>query len=119
MKTIAKTLSWKVLLRLSVITLIALLFLNFYNLYTDKFYFFNINNYLFPLLTIAHFIYLYVISFKIREDEYPDPTMRNLEYSLYAIFLIYGYKLAAVISIFLSKSEFVDYQIPSIRSTIG
>ncbi len=119
MKIIASNLSWKVLLRLSVIILVALLFLNFYNLYTNKFYFFKIDNYIFPILTIAHFVYLYVISFKIREDEHPDPTMRNLEYSLYAIFLVYSYKLSSIIGILSSKADFINYEIPTTFTPVG
>jgi len=116
---IINILSWKVLLRLSLITLVLLLFLNFYNLYTNKFCFFDFSYYLFPTLTIPHFIYLYVVSFKIKEEEYPDPNMRNLEYALYAILLIYAYKLASVIFILLNKSEFSDHVIPSTLTPVG
>ena len=98
---------------LSLISLISLSVLDFYGLYTDKFYFFKIDNYIFPILSIVHFIYLYVFWFKISEHELPDPKMRNVEYALYIIFLVYIFKGIEAISILLSYKDFANHIIPS------
>ncbi len=105
--------SWKACLILSLISLISLSVLDFYGLYTDKFYFFKIDNYIFPILSIIHFIYLYVFWFKISERELPDPNMRNVEYALYIIFLVYIFKGIEATSILLSYKDFANHIIPS------
>ncbi|NHF60133.1 hypothetical protein FK220_012315 [Flavobacteriaceae bacterium TP-CH-4] len=119
MKSIMKLLPWKLGLLLSVATLILLIIFNFYGLYTNKFYFFKLDNYLLPLLTIIHFAFLYVLWFKIREDEVTDLPMRYLEYGLYAIIPIYVYKLIDTFAILLSAGEFESYAIPGTFLPIG
>mgnify|MGYP003424479589 CR=1 FL=1 len=63
---------WKTTVVLTIITLISLSVYSFYGLFTDKFYFLKIDNYIFPLLTLVHFLYLYVVGFKIKEQEIAD-----------------------------------------------
>ncbi|MEE9363800.1 MAG: hypothetical protein V3U92_14460 [Cellulophaga sp.] len=113
MKYMLRLFSWKACLILSLISLISLSVLDFYGLYTDKFYFFKIDNYIFPILSIIHFIYLYVFWFKISERELPDPNMRNVEYALYIIFLVYIFKGIEATSILLSYKDFANHIIPS------
>ncbi|MEA1785311.1 hypothetical protein U1E44_04345 [Arenibacter sp. GZD96] len=112
MKFILRSVSWKTLMVLSVSTLIPLIILSFYGLYTHKFYFFKFDNYIFPLLTSIHFVYLYVMQFKIREQEPSDPQMRNLEYALYIIFIIYVFKGVDALMILLSYQDFESHLIP-------
>lgn len=119
MKFILDVLNWKRSLLLSVTTLGILIILNFYGLYTNKFYFLKFDNYIFPLLTIVHFVFLYVFWFKIKEQEYTDTPMRNLEYSLYVIFLVYIFKTLDTFFILLSYSNYDDYIIPGTFMPIG
>ena len=92
MKTILKIFSLKHTLITSAVVLVLLIIFSFYGPYTNKFYFFKPVNYIFPILSVGHLIYLYVLWFKVKEDEMTDPQMRNLEYVLYVIFLVYVYK---------------------------
>lgn len=119
MNFIKGILTWKRTLILSVGVLALLNIFSFYGLYTNKFYFFKIDNYIFPLLSIVHFVFLYVLWFKIKEDELSDPPMRTLEYILYIISLVYVYKLVETIIILLSYNDFDNHLIPSTFLPLG
>ncbi|MEM9143917.1 MAG: hypothetical protein AAGA86_13090, partial [Bacteroidota bacterium] len=80
MTQILRFFSWKRSIYLSAFVLALLGISSFYGLYSNQFYFLKPDNYIFPLLTIAHFTFLYVLWFKITENEVADPQMRNLEY---------------------------------------
>ncbi|WP_339704343.1 hypothetical protein [uncultured Kriegella sp.] len=113
MKYVLQLFPWKWVLRLSIITLLLLGILSFYGLYTDKFYFFKPDNYIFPLLSIIHFTFLYVMWFKIKENDLSDPPMRTLEYSLYVIVLVYLYKFFETVQILISYNEYENHVLPS------
>jgi hypothetical protein len=119
MKLILQLVGWKSCLRISVGVLAFLVVLNFYGLYTNKFYLFKPDNYIFPLLTIVHFIYIYALWFKISEHELPDAPMRNLEYALYVIALVYVFKLVDTIYILLSYSDYSNHVIPDTFLPMG
>lgn len=110
---------WKRGLFLSIGVLALLIVFSFYGLYTNKFYFFKFDNYIFPFLTIVHFIFLYVLWFKIREGETTDPQMRNLEYILYVIFLLYVFKLVDTILVLTTYSEYENHIIPETFIPLG
>ncbi len=99
--------------------LFALVILNFYGLYTNKFYFFKPDNYIFPILSVIHFLYLYVIWFKITESELPDPKMRNLEYVLYVLMVVYVFKIYDTVHILSSFSEYQEHVLPATFKPIG
>ncbi len=119
MKFILRSVSWKSILALSISTLVLLIILSFYGIYTHKFYFFKFDNYIFPLLTVVHFVYLYVMQFKIREREIGDPQMRNIEYALYAIFLIYVFKVFDTLLVLLSYRDYDSHLIPATFVPMG
>ncbi len=106
-------LSWKRNTVVTIFVLIALVILNFYGVYTNTFYFLKPDNYIFPLLSLVHFVYLYVIWFKISEIELPDPKRRNLEYVLYAVMIVYLFKIYDSIVVLNSAAEFAEYEVPS------
>ncbi len=119
MNLIASILNWKRCNIATLVVLTILVVLNFYGLYTNKFYFTKPDNYIFPLLSLVHFLYLYVIWFKITEDELPDPKMRNLEYALYAVMVVYLFKIYDSSIIIGSISEYQEHVIPSTFLPIG
>lgn len=110
---------WRVTMALTIMVLVFLSVFSYYGLYTDKFYFLKIDNYIFPLLTLVHFLYLYVVWFKIREQEIADPKMRNLEYSLYIILLVYCFKTVETLTTLLSFGEYKNHMIPSTFVPMG
>ncbi|PCJ97173.1 MAG: hypothetical protein COA50_05920 [Flavobacteriaceae bacterium] len=112
MKHLLLIISWKRTMVLSICILAMLIVLNFYGIYTNKFYFLKPDNYIFPILAIVHFVYLYVVQFKIREDEVPDIQMRNLEYALYIILFVYLYKLVDSLNNLLSFAIYKDHLLP-------
>lgn len=102
------------------ISILALLIVfNFYGLYTNKFYFFNFGNYIFPILTLIHFGFLYVLWFKIKEEEVADPKMRNLEYALYALCAVYVFKFFDTVLILFSYGEYENHVIPGTFIPLG
>ncbi|MGB5498298.1 MAG: hypothetical protein WBM77_05175 [Maribacter sp.] len=119
MKMILRMFTWKRSLLLSIIVLLLLIVFSFYGLYTNKFYLFKYDNYIFPFLTIIHFTFLYAMRFKIRENEVADPQMRNLEFALYIIFFIYIFRLFDAISILLTYNDFESNVIPKTFLPIG
>ena len=119
MASILRLLSWKRMMVLTIGVLILLIAFSFYGLYTNKFYFFKIDNYIFPFLTIVHFTFLYALWFKIKEGEIADPTMRNLEYALYVIFFVYLFKMFDVLFILIGSGEYEGYSMPGTFIPIG
>jgi hypothetical protein len=103
----------KINIVLTIVTLISLIFLSFYGLYSNAFIFNKMENYLFPVLSIVHFLYIYVLWFKITEKEYPDMIMKNIEFIMYGIVLVYFYEISKTILIFGSQNEFQDHVIPN------
>ncbi len=119
MNSILRLMPWKRCIYVSMVVLGALIVFSFYGLYTNKFYFLKPDNYIFPLLTIAHFTFLYVLWFKITENEVTDPQMRNLEYALYVIFLLYIFKFFESIYILMSYNMYENHIIPKTFIPIG
>lgn len=111
--------SWKTCYFLSLGILPVLIVLNFYGLYSNRFYFLKIDNYIFPLFSLLHFVFLYVMRFKIREGEYPDPVMRNVEYGMYAVLMIYLFKCFDTLYILMSYSNYQAYIIPETFLPVG
>ncbi|MFD2098643.1 hypothetical protein [Flagellimonas iocasae] len=113
MNALTKIFNWKRTIVASLVVLLILIVSNFYGIYTNKFYFLKPSNYIFPLLTSIHFLYLYVVWFKISEDELPDPKMRNVELALYGLIAIYAFKIYGTAMMLTSISEYTEHVIPA------
>ncbi|MGB5652502.1 MAG: hypothetical protein WBM56_01580 [Robiginitalea sp.] len=110
---------WKFCYYTSLLLLTVLIVFSFYGLYSNRFYFMKIDNYIFPLVSILHFVFLYVMNFKIREGEFPDPIMRNIEYGMYAVLLIYIFKGLDTLYILMSIEQYQSYLIPETFIPLG
>ena len=110
---------WKTCYYATVALLPILIVLNFYGLYSNQFYFLKIDNYIFPLVSVLHFVFLNVMQFKIREQEYPDPVMRNVEYGMYAALMIYLFQCADTLYILMSYDDYRAYLIPDTFLPMG
>ncbi|MUH36821.1 hypothetical protein D9O36_13280 [Zobellia amurskyensis] len=119
MKSILRVFPWKRTINLSIAVIFLLIIFSFYGLYTNTFYLLKPNNYIFPLLTLSHITFLYVLWFKIKEDELTDPQMRNIEYILYVVFAVYVFKTFESLYILTSYSEFENHIIPASFFPIG
>ncbi|MDC6405961.1 MULTISPECIES: hypothetical protein [Maribacter] len=119
LSTIKRVFSWKLTLLLSLISIVLLNVFSFYGLYTNKFYFFKVDNYIFPILSLVHLVFLYVMWFKIRERELSDVPMRNLEYGLYIVSLVYLFKIIETLITLLSYSDYENHLIPVTFLPIG
>ncbi|MFH6603816.1 hypothetical protein ACEZ3G_10040 [Maribacter algicola] len=119
MNLITQLLPWKRNLFVSIGVLVLLIVFSFYGLYTNKFYFFKFDNYIFPFLTIVHFAFLYVLWFKIKEGEIADPQMRNLEYALYVIFLVYVFQVFDTFYVLTTYSQYENHVIPGTFLPLG
>lgn len=109
----------KINLLVSAIILIALGILSFYGLYSNQFHFNKPESFIFPLLTLVHFVYIYVLWFKISQDEYPDTVMKNIEYIVYGILLVYVYKIVETSLLLNSQDKFHEHVIPSTFLPMG
>lgn len=114
-----KNLSLKNFIWISPIVLMLAIILNFYGLYSNKFYFLKFDNYIFPMLSAVHFLYLYVLWYKLRENELPDPQMRNVEFSMYVVLIVYVFKLVDSVFVVLSYFDYEDYIIPQTFLPMG
>lgn len=92
---------------------------NFYGLYSNQFYFLKPDNYIFPLLSLVHFLYVYVLWFKITQHELPDPKMRNLEYVLYGVMIVYLFKVYDTVTILNSYSNYQEHVMPATFKPVG
>lgn len=110
---------WSFCLYGSLFVLPLVVALDFYGLYTDRFYFFKIDNYILPAVTIVHLVYLYAIRFKIREGEYPDMQLRNVEFGMYAVLAIYFFKCLETSLILLSADQYSTELIPKTFVPMG
>lgn len=119
LKSIKGIFSWKLTLLLSLISIIILNVFSFYGLYTNKFYFFKVDNYIFPILSLVHLVFLYVMWFKIEERELSDVPMRNLEYALYVVSLVYLFKIIETVITLLSYGDYDNHLIPETFLPIG
>lgn len=119
MKLLLRMFSWKTSLLLSIIILLTLIVFSFYGLYTNKFYLFKFDNYIFPVLTLIHFVFIYVMWFKINENEIADPQMRNLEFALYVVLLIYVFRFFDTLFVLLSYEDFESHVIPETFIPMG
>lgn len=113
MKSILRIVSFKRCINLSVAVLILLIVFSFYGLYTNTFYLLKPANYIFPLLALVHFTFLYVLKFKIRENELTDPPMRNLEYLMYGVFIVYTVKAFEAFYILTTFGSYSNHVIPN------
>lgn len=119
MKRSNKAILPKISLIITVIILVALIFLNFYGLYSNQFHFNKPGSFIFPLVTLVHFVYIYVLWFKISEDEYPDAVMKSIEYVMYGILLVYFYEIVETFLLLSSQNKFSDHVIPSTFMPMG
>lgn len=119
MKSILRIFTLRRTVIISAVLLILLSIFSFYGPYTGKFYFLKAYNYIFPVMTLVHFIFLYVLWFKIKENELTDPQMRNLEYGLYFIFVVYVYKACENIYTLTTYTEYENHLLPTEFLIVG
>lgn len=110
---------WRICLYGTLCILPVSVILNYYGLYTDKFYFFKIDNYILPVLVILHLIYLYAVHFKLRENEYPDAPLRNVEFGMYALLAIYLFKALDTFWILITSGQYSEVLIPGAFFPMG
>lgn len=112
MNTLSKIITWKRNIFASILVLLTLAVLSFYGIYTNQFYFLKPDNYIFPIIAGVHLLYLYVVWFKITQDELPDPKMRNIEYVLYVMMIVYVFKIYDSALVLYSLDGFSEHIIP-------
>ncbi|AZQ58182.1 hypothetical protein EJ994_04920 [Maribacter sp. MJ134] len=119
MNTTKVTITWKLALVLSISILLLLDFSNFYGLYSNRFYVFKVDNYIIPILSLIHFSYLYQFWHKVKENLFGSPKMRNLEYSLYILLLVYCFKFFDTLFIILSYFDYENSLFPKTFFPVG
>lgn len=113
MRFIDNLLSWKKTIQYTVALLLILSIFNFYGLYTNTFPVLKPVNFVFPVLSLVHFLFMYVLWFKIKEEEGTDPQMRIIEFLLYGVFLFYLFSFFSTVKTLFTYFEFSNHVIPA------
>lgn len=71
------------------------------------------------MLTMVHLLYVYVLWFKLKEKHLPDPQMRNVEFAMYVILVVYVYKLVDYCLVVASYTDYEDYIFPQTFIPMG
>jgi len=119
MKHLLRLITWKKCFTLSLSILPLLIFFSFYGLYTNKFYFLKVDNYIFSVLMIIHIWFLNSLRQLEKEPHMHMNITRNLEYIMYAIFLVYLFKIVETSFILLSYFEYNDLVFPPTFLPVG
>lgn len=112
MKHYDKILPYKIAIIISLMVLIALDILNFYGVYTNQFYFSKPDNYIFPILSLVHLVYLYFLWYGIGKTAPHSSKLRNTEFALYVIMIVYIFKIYDSVQALILFPEFVERIVP-------
>ncbi|MEL7270709.1 MAG: hypothetical protein AAGL34_14140 [Bacteroidota bacterium] len=82
-----KRLIWTLLTMLVVLVLF-----NFYGPFSNRFYFGKLDGYMFLLLVAFQALYLFRLLAKTKNEMNSDSQLRYLEYVVYGVLVVYGYK---------------------------
>ncbi len=104
---------------ISISIILVLMIFSFYGLYSNHFHFNQLERFLFPIISVIHFIYLYILWFKVSENEYPDTIMRNIEYTMYGVVLFYIFKIIETALLLGTYTKFEGYIIPTTFLPLG
>lgn len=119
MKLLLRLFPLRILLLISAVLLLILNVFSFYRLFNNEFSFVKFDNYIFPTLTILHFIYIYLLLKKSINAEKVDIGLRNIEYSLYFIYMVYIFKFGESIYRITAYTEFKNEIIPETFFPVG
>jgi hypothetical protein len=95
-----------------MVILPSVMVMSFYGLYTNKFYFMKVDNYLFSLLIFVHIFFLHALRRANGEDQTHLSALRNLEFGMYAVLLVYLFKLAETLYIMLTYFDYSEQVFP-------
>lgn len=119
MRFIEKLFSWNKTIQFTVALLLTLIVFSFYGLYTNTFPVLKPENFIFPILSLIHFVFLYVLWFKIKEEEGTDPQMKVIEFLMYGVCLVYAFNVYMTISTLTTYFEFSNHVIPATFFPMG
>lgn len=72
--------------------LVVLVLFNFYGPFSNRFYFGKLDGYMFLLLVAFQALYLFRLLAKTKNEMNSDSQLRYLEYVVYGVLVVYGYK---------------------------
>ncbi|WP_209400258.1 hypothetical protein [Pseudozobellia sp. WGM2] len=119
MRFIEKLFSWNKTIQITVALLLTLIVFSFYGLYTNTFPVLKPENFVFPILSLIHFVFLYVLWFKIKEEEGTDPQMKVIEFLMYGVCVVYAFNVYMTISTLTTYFEFSNHVIPATFFPMG
>ncbi|PKA96444.1 hypothetical protein B0O79_0079 [Flavobacteriaceae bacterium MAR_2009_75] len=119
MRFIEKLFSWNKTIQITVALLLTLIVFSFYGLYTNTFPVLKPENFVFPILSLIHFVFLYVLWFKIKEEEGTDPQMKIIEFLMYGVCVVYAFNVYMTISTLTTYFEFSNHVIPATFFPMG
>ncbi|MEO1487064.1 MAG: hypothetical protein AAFU57_15060 [Bacteroidota bacterium] len=101
------------LIRTLLILLAVLVLFNFYGPFSNRFYFGKLDGYLFLLLAVFQALYLFRLWNKVKHDTAADTQLRYLEYVVYGVLVVYGYKVLDTILSLNLASEIQQELLPT------
>src|SRR5690606_26160036 len=119
MRSLTVFVNWKKVIWTSMVVRVALMGVSLYGIYINMSDLLKPGNYYVPISDVEHLLYLYLVRFKIIEYELPDPKMRNLEYVIYALVVVYLFKIYDSVLTLGSVAEFGEHVIPPTFRPMG
>jgi hypothetical protein len=119
MKHLLRFISWKKCFALTLSIMPFLALSSFYGIYTHKFYFTKIDNYILPLLLLVHLLYLKALRQADQQEISDLSNARNLEYGMYVIYFVYLYKFAETSYKLSSYFDFSEEILPTMFLPVG
>jgi len=92
---------------------------SFYGLYTNKFYFLKIDNYIFSLLVIVHLLFLNALLRAERNNTSSLNQLRSFEFVMYAIVLVYIFKMTETLYILFTYFDYSEQVFPPTFLPVG
>ncbi|MEZ2414229.1 hypothetical protein ACA086_04640 [Muriicola sp. E247] len=119
MKNVLRIIPWNKCFLLSFSLLPLIVITGFYGLYTNKFYFLKIDNYIFAFLVLIHLYFLNSLLKADRDSSMPLNSLRTIEFAMYAILPVYLFKMAETLYVLMTYFDYSEHVFPPTFLPVG
>jgi hypothetical protein len=104
-KNFRTILIWRICRYLIYISIPLVVCLNFYGLFTHKFYWLKLDNFILPVAVLIHLLYQREVQKRITQTKGVDFSLQKLEFAMYGVVIIYVLEIMETLNaIILSNS---------------
>ncbi|MBT8280181.1 MAG: hypothetical protein KJO16_01290 [Muriicola sp.] len=119
MNNFLRIIPWKKCYLFSFSLLPLIVVSDFYGLYTNKFYFLKIDNYIFAFLVFVHLYYLNMLLRAEKTNSITLNSLRTIEFAMYAILPVYLFKMAETTYILTTYFDHSEQIFPATFVPVG